>query len=180
MTVTEFLHGPLTAPEDRGHRCAGGDSDAYNVTFVAILLGVANKSEPLTVRLSPETSDFVRDEAKRTKRSRGAIVRDLTEEAARERMFPGIVFTGPDASRRASVSGTGWDVWQVIETHRNFGSIGPIVEDFNLTERHIRVALAYHDRFPGEIDEAMARNDRPLEELMRELPWAEVLEAPAE
>lgn len=132
-----------------------------------------SKSEPLTVRLEPETADYVRQEAKRTKRSRGAIARTLMDEKARERMFPGILFTGPDSSRRASVSGTGWDVWQVIETHQNMRSIERMAEAFNLTERHIKLALAYYERFPEEIDEAIAENNRPVEELMREMPWAE-------
>lgn len=42
----------------------------------------------------------------------------------------------------------------------------------------IRVALAYHARFPEEIDDAIAENTRPLDDLQAALPGAIV--SPAE
>jgi len=46
------------------------------------------KSKPFSIRLSQTTNRFVEAEARRTKRSKGAIVEALTEEAARMRRFP--------------------------------------------------------------------------------------------
>jgi hypothetical protein len=45
-------------------------------------------------------------EARRTGRSRGAIVEALAEEAIRTRLFPGVSFRGVDWDRRAWVIGT--------------------------------------------------------------------------
>jgi hypothetical protein len=38
------------------------------------------------------------------------------------------------------------------------------------TERQIRLALAYHERFPEEIDTAIAENRRSLTQLREEHP----------
>ena len=73
------------------------------------------KSKPFTLRLTPETDAWVEHEARRTKRSKGAVVEALAEEAARLRRFPGIGFRGPDHDRRAWLRGTGLEVWEVIE-----------------------------------------------------------------
>lgn len=70
----------------------------------------ARKSRPFSIRLSQTTDRFVEAEARRTKRSKGAIVEALTEEAARMRRFPGIGFRDEDANRRAWMIGTGLDV----------------------------------------------------------------------
>ena len=138
------------------------------------------KSNPISIRLSRDVDELVSAEARRTRRSRSAVIEGLTEEAARARLFPGIVFTGPDHDRRASLVGTALDVWQVIELHRDYGSTEALAEDFNaLTPEMIRLALAYYERFPEEIDEKIARNNRPAEEWLREYPFIEVFEIPS-
>lgn len=137
---------------------------------------MATKGQPFSIRLSRETEELVLAEARRTKRSRGAVVEALTEEALRSRLFPGVVFTGPESQRRASVAGTGFDVWQVIAAYGDFGSVERLVDAFSLDERRVRLALAYYERFPDEIDEAIADNSRPIEELRRQYPFATVVE----
>jgi len=52
------------------------------------------KGEPFSVRFSLSTDRFVEAEARRTRRSKSAVVEALTEEAARMRRFPGIGFRG--------------------------------------------------------------------------------------
>lgn len=54
-------------------------------------------------------------EARRTKRSRSAVVEAFAEETARTRRFPGIGFRGDDAARRAWVIGSGPDVWEIVQ-----------------------------------------------------------------
>lgn len=138
---------------------------------------MATKGQPFSIRLSRDTEELVRAEARRTKRSRGAVVEALTEEALRSRLFPGIVFTGPESERRASLAGTGFDVWQVVSAHHDFGSVEALVEAFSgLDERRVRLALAYYERFPDEIDDAIADNRRPIEELRRQYPFAAIVE----
>jgi hypothetical protein len=52
----------------------------------------ARKGEPFSVRFSLPTDHLVEDEARRTRRSKSAIVETLTEEAVRTRRFAGIGF----------------------------------------------------------------------------------------
>ncbi len=123
------------------------------------------------MRISKDLETLVDREARRTGRSRGAVVEALAEEALRMRLFPGIAFRGTDWERRAWVIGTALDVWQIVEAHRDIGSIGRMAADGSASERQIRLALAYHERFPEEIDEAMTENRRPVEQLQREFPF---------
>jgi uncharacterized protein (DUF433 family) len=128
------------------------------------------------MRLSPTVDALVTEEAARTRRSKGSIVEALADEALRARLFPGIAFRGADWERRPWVIGTALDVWQIVEAYRDFGSIERMVEEGSLTERHIRLALSYHARFPEEIDEAIVRNRRPLAELRAEFPFIDAID----
>ena len=84
---------------------------------------MATKSAPFSMRLSKRMEALVDQEATRTGRSKGAIVEALAEEALRMRLFPGIAFRGVDWERRAWVIGTALDVWQIVDAHRDIGSI---------------------------------------------------------
>jgi hypothetical protein len=124
---------------------------------------MARKSEPFTMRLTRETDLWVEEEARRTRRSKGAVVEALAEEAARMRRFPGIAFRGPEHDRRAWIIGTALDVWQVIEAYEDMG-MERLLEEGDLSERFVRLALAYHKEYLKEIDEAIALNRRSQEE----------------
>jgi uncharacterized protein (DUF433 family) len=128
------------------------------------------KSQPVSVRLSPEFGELVADEARRTRRSKGAVIEDLAAEALKCRIFPGIGFREGPAGRRAWLRGTSLDVWQVVDAYRDFGSVEAMARTSDLTERQIRLALTYYERFPSEIDEMIARNRAPIEELRRQFP----------
>lgn len=121
------------------------------------------KSEPFTMRLTKETNLWVEQEARRTRRSKGAVVEALAEEAARMRRFPGVAFRGPEHDRRAWVLGTALDVWQVVEAYEAMG-LERLLEEGDLFERSIKLAFAYRKEYPEEIDEAIARNQRSQEE----------------
>ncbi|HLM85347.1 MAG TPA: hypothetical protein VK272_04065 [Solirubrobacteraceae bacterium] len=135
---------------------------------------MATKSAPFSMRLSKRVEALVDQEARRTGRSRGAIVEALADEALRMRLFPGIAFRGTDWDRRAWVIGTALDVWQIVDAHRDIGSVALMAEGGSANERQIRLALAYHDRFPEEIDAAVAEHRRPLEQLEDEFPFIAV------
>lgn len=122
------------------------------------------KSEPFSIRLSAATDRLVEAEAKRTRRSKGAIVEQLTEEAARVRRFPGVGFHGDDVSRVPWVIGTGLDIWEIIEMLEDLGSEEKLVRETHLTSASVRLAVAYRDEYPEEITEAVAGNRRPVGE----------------
>ncbi|HWW68045.1 MAG TPA: hypothetical protein VNY83_08695 [Solirubrobacterales bacterium] len=139
---------------------------------------MAAKSKPFSIRVSAGTEELIAAEARRTHRSKGAVIEGLAEEALRARMFPGIAFRGEDWDRRPWVIGTAFDVWQIVDAQRDFGSVEAMVAEGNLSERQIRLALAYHGRFPEEIEEAIAANRRPLAELAAAYPFIDT-RAPA-
>jgi hypothetical protein len=140
------------------------------------MTGMVGKSAPFSLRLSRETDRFVTAEAKRTRRSKGSIVEGLAEEALKARLVPGIAFRGDDYERRAWLIGTSLDVWQVIEAYRDFeGSLDRAVAETDLTERQLRTALSYYERFPQDVDDFIAMNRRPLAELRTEFPHADVV-----
>jgi uncharacterized protein (DUF433 family) len=136
----------------------------------------ARKTQPFSLRLAPQLERFVSDEARRTRRSKGAVIEALADEAMRCRRFPGIAFRGSDWDRRAWVVGTALDVWEIVEAFQGFGTVESVVAEGHLTERQIRLALAYYDEYPEEIDSALRENRRPLEELRRMYPTFDVIE----
>lgn len=134
----------------------------------------ARKGEPFSVRFSLPTDHLVEDEARRTRRSKSAIVEALTEEAVRTRRFAGIGFRGEDAARRPWVIGSGLDVWEIIQMLEDFGSIESLVEQTQLSERHVYLAVVYRDSYPDEITQAIAENRRTTEQWRELYPFIEL------
>ncbi len=126
------------------------------------------------MRLSKRMEALVDQEASRTGRSRGAVIEALAEEALRMRLFPGIAFRGTDWERRAWVMGTALDVWQIVDAHRDVGSVERAAEGGAANARQIRLALDYYERFPEEIDAAIAETRRTIEQLEEEFPFIAV------
>lgn len=131
---------------------------------------MASKSQPFSMRLSRVTDELVTLEAKRTRRSKGAVVESLAEEALRARRFPGIAFRGTDWNRRPWVIGTALDIWEIIAATRGYESAHAAADATDLAESQVRLARAYYEAFAQEIDDAIADNSRPLEQLRREHP----------
>ncbi len=90
------------------------------------------------------------------------------------RCLPGIAFRGSDAERRAWVTGTALDVWQIVDAHRDIGSLQGMAEGGSASEHQIRPALRYHEPFPEESDAAIRENRRAIEELQQEFPFIAV------
>src|SRR5712692_6289309 len=132
------------------------------------------KGQPFSVRLEAETERLVEAEARRTRRTKSAVVEAFTEETARARRFPGIGFRGDDASRRAWVIGSGLDVWEIVHMLEDFRTVGKLVAQTHLTENQVRLALAYRDDYPDEIVRAIEENRRPLAELRTLYPFIRV------
>jgi len=119
------------------------------------------RSSPTTVRLSQSADELIAAEAKRTRRSKSAILQAVADEGIRQRAFPGIGFRGDDARRRAWVVGSGLDVWEIVLAVRDLGgSVERTVAETDLEERQVRLALSYAARFAGEVDEEIAENER--------------------
>jgi hypothetical protein len=90
------------------------------------------------------------------------------------RLFPGIAFRGVDWDRRAWVLGTALDVWQIVDAYRDIGSVEQMVAGGSASARSINLALAYYERFPEEIDTAIAESRRSIQQLRDEFPFIAV------
>jgi hypothetical protein len=129
---------------------------------------------PISIRLSRATDQVVTAEARRTRRSKSAVVSAFTEETARTRRFPGIGFRGDDASRRAWVVGSGLDVWEIVHMLEDFGGVERLLADTHLSERQVRLALVYRDAYPEEVSDAIADNRRSDDELRTLYPFIDI------
>lgn len=137
------------------------------------------KAEPFSIRLRSEDDRFVKDEARRLQRSRGAVVEAYASEAIRTRRYPGIAFRGDDYRRRAWVLGTGLDVWEIVALLRDFASERELANEYALTPGQIRIALAYYQEFGEEIDDLIGRGRRSEDELRDRYPFIQTFEEAA-
>ena len=64
------------------------------------------KGQPFSIRFSKSTDLYVDAEARRTGRSKSAVVEDLALEAAKARRFPGISFQGEWPDREPVITDT--------------------------------------------------------------------------
>ena len=60
-----------------------------------------------------------------------------------------------------------------------FESIEELVAETQLTERQVRLALAYRAEYPEEIEEAIGENRRPLEEWQQLYPFVQTQQTAA-
>lgn len=83
------------------------------------------------------------------------------------REFPGIAFRGKD--KRAWVVGTPFDVWEIVEEYRAVGLKGMLEED-DIPEDKMLLALSYYRAHPFEVDADMNENRRIIEREMESKP----------
>lgn len=101
-----------------------------------------------------------RSSATGTTRSR--LAERYVEEGLRADEYPGIVFRGGPAGRRAGLA-AGPDVWEVVATVKGSGvkgekAIAKAAEILDLSPRQVRSAVRYYSDYPEEIDERIRRN----------------------
>lgn len=130
------------------------------------------KALPFSLRLSPEVLREIRALAGHLERPVSYVVSTLIEEGLRQRRCPGIVFTDGPTGRRATVAGTGIDVWEVVRVYQACGEdLDALAQALpQLSRRQLEAALHYFRCYPGEIEERLAREQAAEAELPEHFP----------
>ena len=123
-----------------------------------------------SLRLPEELQHELEDEfARRGVKEWSTGVIDLLSEAVRMRRVPGIIFIEGRAGRRATVAGTGLEVWEIVRTwkHEEEDEARLAAAYPRLTPGQRRAALAYYAYYPQEIDERIARDEAWTPDVIR-------------
>ncbi len=123
-------------------------------------------------------TEELEEEIEREMRLRGTtfseVATSLLREAVRMRRVPGIVFMDGPVGRRASIAGTGLDVWEVIATFKSVAEDRERLETSYgwLSDRQLSAALAYYRLYPEEIDARIEAEEYwTPEKLYAEFPY---------
>lgn len=126
------------------------------------------------IRISDTLEREIEREAGLRGQSFSSLTAELLHEAVRMRRVPGIVFTDGPAGRRATVAGTGLDVWEIVATWKaGDRSYDELQKNYDwLTDIQLRSALAYYKLYPAEIDARLAREETwTAERVAEEYPF---------
>jgi len=118
--------------------------------------------KPVTIRLAAEVREEIKEIMRRTGRDFSSIAHEMLEEALKMRRIPGIYFTDTPTGRHAHIAGTGLGVWEIVRSYRvlseNWDKLRKRYDW--LSEMQLRVALAYAEAYPEEIDDRIAEEEQ--------------------
>ena len=121
-------------------------------------------SRPETVhrsfRIASSLSERLLRHAEETGESANRLGARYIEEGLRMDEHPLIQFRDGAGGRRAALSGTRLDVWQVVETLRNSeNSLAQTADYLSIPETWVRACARYYAAYPEEVD-ALAERER--------------------
>ena len=130
------------------------------------------KSQPFSLRLTPEILGEIRSLATRIERPASYVVSTLIEESLRQRRCPGILFAEGPTGRRATLAGSGIDVWEVVRVFKACGEdLQALARAFpQLSRRQLEAALHYYRCYPQEVEDRLAQEERAEAELRHRFP----------
>jgi uncharacterized protein (DUF433 family) len=122
-------------------------------------------SHPLSVRLNDATIARLGKHAQRAHLAPRTLAQRYVEEGLRMDEHPLIRFADGPAGRRARLTGTGKDVWEVIATVRdNDGDAAETARYLEVPLGLVQAAITYYGAYTGEIDQWIDGNDQEAAE----------------
>lgn len=118
-------------------------------------------SAPFSARLEAGLVSRLKRLSAREGLTASQLAERFIDEGLRSAELPGIVFRPGPTGRRAGLHG-GPDVWEIVrdvQQARATGAADPVaavVRSTDLGEDQVRLALAYHARYPEDVDERIA------------------------
>ena len=117
-------------------------------------------SDHYTLRLAPGTRERLTRRARQTGLPERALAQRYLEEGLRHDAHPLIHFLDGPSGRRASLLGSGLDVWEVIATVLdNDGSVDEAARYLQISVGLGQAAVAYYGEHRDEIDAEMELNE---------------------
>jgi len=123
---------------------------------------------PLSIRFDAALLERLRRSASSRDTTLSGMAQRLVDEGLRVQEHPGIAFRdGPSGRRAALVAGP--DVWEVAaaahySSARADAAVSATALEMSLSVDQVRTALDYFGRFPDEINEQIAENERAAAE----------------
>ena len=114
---------------------------------------------PLSLRLSDDALQRLYFEAKLEGIPPRTLAQRMIEEGMRMAAHPLIRFTSGPSGRRATLIGSGLDVWEVVSMVRSSGNDpAEAAETLALPVDLVEAGIAYYGAYPQEIDERIELN----------------------
>lgn len=122
-------------------------------------------SQPLSLRLATATVENLAERARRLHMPPRTLAQRYVEEGLRMDAHPLVRFTDGPAGRRATLVGSGLDVWEVIATVRdNERDIAASASYLDVPLGLVQAAVTYYGAYAAEIDEWIELNQREAAE----------------
>jgi hypothetical protein len=121
-------------------------------------------AEHYTLRLASGMRERLSDRARRCHLPERTLAQRYVEEGLRHDAHPLIQFLDGPSGRRASLIGSGLDVWEIIATVRdNDGSIPDAGAYLEISVGLVEAAVAYYGEYRDEIDDEIGLNESEYE-----------------
>ncbi len=118
-------------------------------------------SQPLSIRLNDATLTRLGARARRAHLPPRTLAQRYVEEGLRMDEHPLVRFADGPAGRRARLTGTGKDVWEVIATVRDNGGDAAVAARYlEVPLGLVQAAVSYYGAYPAEIDEWITLNEQ--------------------
>ena len=122
-------------------------------------------SQPLSVRLNDATIKRLGMRARRARLPPRTLAQRYVEEGLRMDEHPLVRFADGPAGRRARLTGTGKDVWEVIAVVRdNDGNAAEAARYLEIPLGLVQAAIAYYGAYTDEIDQQIEANEQETAE----------------
>jgi hypothetical protein len=121
-------------------------------------------AEHYTLRLAVGMRERLSERARRSHLPERTLAQRYVEEGLRHDAHPLVQFLDGPSGRRASLIGSGLDVWEVIATVRdNEGSVPEAAAYLEIPVGLVEAAVAYYGEYRDEIDEEIQLNEAEYE-----------------
>lgn len=104
-------------------------------------------------RIKPDTLEQLRRRTRETGLSQTDLAERYLEEGLRRDEHPLILFRDGAGGRRPGIVGSRLDVWQVVDTVKQNGSIEAAVAYLESPLEKVQAAMSYYADYTAEIDE---------------------------